>query len=548
MKMKRRIFYTFLILIMLGCNNEEFFEEERPAQAPWQTVDEFEFAVSGAYGLAVNAGWSSFVISDIVAEFIQSDLMYFSQNQEAWPVNDFINRQTGERSLPMEEAFVNCYKVIGACNAGLDFYYENNQDPFPSATSTEKEHNVDRIAGELHFLRAFSNFSNVKRHCPQYNPDQPNDDKILPLRMTFPTGLDNVTNPYFATTQEMYDTIIYDLQIAKELLPEEFNSTHHPSYQYHSRATQWAAAFLLGEVYFQMQNWDAALDEFNYVIEESNFALEPEPINIFNKDEMPLESPELIWYIDYTDPIRNIYGPQRITHLSKNHYPATGGGRGDNWSICPWNQFSLSTSALAAAGWMADPVNGDYTETDAARFDKRYNQIYYRMEGYSADPTVDFTKYRIDAKYSAIDRPIVYSDKYFRAPIGMKSLFPIMRLAEAYLSRAIIRFMQNDKEGAASDLNMIRARAWDEAAAGSAYRPVTASEITAEMIHNERIKELATEGDRLYYLMALSLPIGPGDRGPDVLNKVINPPYENYYWRIDQTELDFKNSNDENGG
>lgn len=541
MNMKRILIYI-TILIIAGCDNEAFFEEERPAQPPWQTVEEFEFAASGAYGLAVNSGWGNFISNDRVMEFIQSDLMYFSQNQEAYPVNDFLNRQTGEISSPMEEAFRNCYKVIGACNAGLDFYYEHDQDPFPEASSAQKEHNIDRIAGELHFLRAFSNFSNVKRHCPQYQPGQPNDDRLLPLRMTFPTGLDNVTNPYFATTQEMYDTIIYDLNRAKELLPEEFNGTHHPSYQYHSRATRYAAAFLLGRVYFQMRNWQKAEEEFSYVIEQGDFSLEPEPIDIFNKDELNLESNELIWYIDYTDPIRNIYGPQRLTHLSKNHYPATGGGRGENWSICPWNQFSLSRSALDAAGWMADPLNGDYTETETARQDKRYNQIYYRMEGYSPDPTVDPTTYRIDAKYSAIDRPIVYSDKYYRAPIGLKSLLPMMRLAEAYLTRSIIRFRLNDQAGAAADLNQVRERAWDQEIAGVPYTPINGNEITEDMIHAERIKELATEGGRIYYLMALSLPIGPGDRDQNILNRVIEPPYENYYWMIDQTELDFKNA------
>ncbi|MGK7393724.1 MAG: RagB/SusD family nutrient uptake outer membrane protein [Candidatus Cyclobacteriaceae bacterium M3_2C_046] len=538
----KRILIYITILIIAGCDNEAFFEEERPAQPPWQTVEEFEFAASGAYGLAVNSGWGNFISNDRVMEFIQSDLMYFSQNQEAYPVNDFLNRQTGEISSPMEEAFRNCYKVIGACNAGLDFYYEHDQDPFPEASSAQKEHNIDRIAGELHFLRAFSNFSNVKRHCPQYQPGQPNDDRLLPLRMTFPTGLDNVTNPYFATTQEMYDTIIYDLNRAKELLPEEFNGTHHPSYQYHSRATRYAAAFLLGRVYFQMRNWQKAEEEFSYVIEQGDFSLEPEPIDIFNKDELNLESNELIWYIDYTDPIRNIYGPQRLTHLSKNHYPATGGGRGENWSICPWNQFSLSRSALDAAGWMADPLNGDYTETETARQDKRYNQIYYRMEGYSPDPTVDPTTYRIDAKYSAIDRPIVYSDKYYRAPIGLKSLLPMMRLAEAYLTRSIIRFRLNDQAGAAADLNQVRERAWDQEIAGVPYTPINGNEITEDMIHAERIKELATEGGRIYYLMALSLPIGPGDRDQNILNRVIEPPYENYYWMIDQTELDFKNA------
>jgi hypothetical protein len=537
--MKNLKYFLLSLFLMMGCNNDEFFELEHPAQDPWQSVEEFEFAAVAPYGLAFNNSWDNFYISDVVLEFIQSDLMHFSGNQEGYTVNEFINRQTTERALQMETAFENCYKVIGSCNAGLDFYYSNDGDPFPEASLQDKRQNVDRIAGELHFMRAFANFANVRRHAPQYDPDGSNDDRLLPLRVSFPENLEQATKPYFATTAEIYTHILEDLQKAKELLPETYNSAQHPSYRY-GRATRFTSAALLARVLFQMRNWDAALEELNYIIDQGPFTLEPEPIDLYNKQDLGTASNELIWYIDYSDPIRGVhYGPKKATLFTKNHYPATNGGRGENWSICPWNQFSLSSSALAQTGWMVNPLQGNYTETDAAIADKRYRQVYYRMEGFSSDVNADPTLYRTDQKYSNLARPVVYGDKYYRAPVGMNGFVPIIRLAEMYLSRSIIRLMKNDPTGAAADLNMVRNRAWDESVGGP-FQPVTAQDITAELIHTERIKELAFEGDRLYYLMALGLPVGPGDRGEDVPNRVLEAPYQEYYWMISQDELDFK--------
>jgi hypothetical protein len=101
-------------------------------------------------------------------------------------------------------------------------------------------------------------------------------------------------------------------------------------------------------------------------------------------------------------------------------------------------------------------------------------------------------------------------------------------LAEVYLTRSIIRYNNNDKVGAASDLNVVRNRA--------GLVSINANAITADMIHNERIKEMATEnGDRTYYLIGLQLPIGIGDRNPSDFSPVM-PPYAEYYWQVPVVE------------
>jgi hypothetical protein len=138
-----------------------------------------------------------------------------------------------------------------------------------------------------------------------------------------------------------------------------------------------------------------------------------------------------------------------------------------------------------------------------------------------------------------ITRPVIFVDKYYRTPIGMKCLVPIMRIAEMYLTRSVLLFKKGDLAGAAADLNVVRQRAWDSKT-GGAYIPVTAATITEEMIHSERIKELAGEEFRLDYVQALRMTLGPGDRDNSFANRVIEAPYSAMFWRIPQTEEDFK--------
>jgi len=110
-----------------------------------------------------------------------------------------------------------------------------------------------------------------------------------------------------------------------------------------------------------------------------------------------------------------------------------------------------------------------------------------------------------------------------------------------YLTRSIIRFIEGDLDGAADDLNVVRKRAWDPVTAGIPYEAsdhyVTSENITEQMIHLERIRELAFEGDWLIYCENLELPLLPGDREN---TEEIHPPYTNLYWIIPQAELDFR--------
>lgn len=77
--------------------------------------------------------------------------------------------------------------------------------------------------------------------------------------------------------------------------------------------------------------------------------------------------------------------------------------------------------------------------------------------------------------------------------------WPVMRLAETYLFRAEARFRQNDFEGAADDINVLRDRAFKAARAASGndeLGSVDAADITLDFILDERARELISEENR----------------------------------------------------
>jgi len=49
--MKNIIQFTliFMILGVLSCNNDEFFERERPTESPWLDVESYDYSVLGVY-------------------------------------------------------------------------------------------------------------------------------------------------------------------------------------------------------------------------------------------------------------------------------------------------------------------------------------------------------------------------------------------------------------------------------------------------------------------------------------------------------------------
>ncbi len=110
-----------------------------------------------------------------------------------------------------------------------------------------------QILAEAHFLRALAYFELVRGWGP------------VPLRLTETRGLDAVAAPR-ASEDEVYAQIIADAQVAEKDLPEvQAEGT--------GRASKWAAKMLLAQVHLTRENWTAARDLAEEVINSSLFSL-----------------------------------------------------------------------------------------------------------------------------------------------------------------------------------------------------------------------------------------------------------------------------------
>lgn len=528
--------FLFLMTGISACDHDDFFELTNPPEFPWLNITEFERAAVSPYNYSFYSDWGGhFFMGDRVIMDGLTDIIYHIPGSSAnYPVNEVYNRQTNVEIQRANVSFAAGYRAIGLINAALDFYYGEDENPFPQASAADIQHNLKRIVGELHFMRAYAYFHHTLRHCPAPGDPEFETEKILPLRLDF-TDAEAALNAEFVSTSAIYDVILEDLNIAIDMLPEGFiDGLHHPSYQY-GRANRFVARAILSRVLFRLGKWDEALQQLNIIIDESGdrFSLDQDPIEAFNRSDAS-KGNEVIWKALYYD---NEMGrsPADATLFTFLDYRAINGGHGEYFRRSTWHTYSMTNSVAKQFGWMDEELN----ETDAARRDKRYQQIYHRLEGNRGNILDDPGVY--EQQYTNVKEPRIWNDRYFRAPDGQYSNVPVVRLAEMYLTRSIIRYENGNHQGAADDLNMVRRRAWDADVAGIEYDAseefVTTATITSDMIHLERMKELGFEGDRLYYLQALRLPLPPGDREGIA---EIPFPHAGLYWPIPQREQDFR--------
>jgi hypothetical protein len=315
----------------------------------------------------------------------------------------------------------------------------------------------------------------------------------------------------------VYDLILSDLLLAKELLPLKFDaSKHHPSYEV--RANQFAAASMLVRTYLQRGEFDKAKAECDYIIDQNNgeYDLSEDPLVAFSKSDLS-RGREVIFYAPFYDVNRD-----SPNHLSVHNQTWSG-------SATPWVETHMALSTVKRLGFMTDPKN-DTTLNIAAKRDKRFLQLMSVRYPQNQHLSTQLFETRAGVR----DYTTIITNKYYRGPSGLFTNVPLIRLAEIYLTRSILRLKSGDANGAAADLNVVRQRAWD-VAIGGAYVPVTGGSITEQLINDERVIEMLNEGDRIDYLRGIKAPIPQGDRGSST------DPYtsENFVWSIPAIELNF---------
>jgi hypothetical protein len=512
MKIYKKIIRTCCLVLatfwISACDN--YFELDRPIQFPWQNAKELELAVREGYLHLSNDPWFNPMGSLSLVQFGQSDIVRLLP--EAIQGNNYATQYYNRTyaSAPSDkevaETFRFLYYIITNNNAALQLLNDAEnagKDPFDGMVAADREL-VKRYKGELYFMRGVAYWYLARLYAPPLDPNGSNDSRHFVLRTDYVTSAEGLKEPKLGSVAEVWAQIQADFEKAKDLLPESYVTSET---QPKGRANKFAASAMLSRVFFITGQHAKAKTECDFVLSSSMYDLSQDPIVAFNRTGAE-SAREVIWETAYVNPSTRFDRTPGI--YGKNLY--NNNNRGGDYST-----YTMAYSALKEMGWMADGLKGDYTEVPAAKNDKRYTQLYKRYEEYGApggDPNAT----------CKVARPEVWVDKYFRSSNGRYSNRPMIRLAELYLTRSILRFNAGDTQGAADDLNVVRRRA--------GLSDISAATITANLIHSERTKELASEhGDRTYYLIGLRLPLGIGDRNPSQFTPV-SAPYSDYYWAV----------------
>ncbi|WP_114748230.1 RagB/SusD family nutrient uptake outer membrane protein [Pleomorphovibrio marinus] len=469
-------------LISYSCNDTVWLEDVGTVSngfvEPRNTMD-LEQLVNGALWVAGGEGGfrgihgNQAIYSATIADAgkLMDGLGVVGQDAIDWYNRDFSNNAHAQPTRNWQAG----YAVLLAANAVIDWVEENG--PFEDANT----HWTPRILGEAHWLRAWVNFAMVRIFAPPYGAN--NEFPAIILKDRMPSGA--FDNPGLSSVEEIYQQILFDLDRALELLPEQYSPDRDPP-AFVDRQDRMAAHFLAMRVYFQMRDWQRAEEHADVVLNSGRFPLDQDPIEAWNKDQFGDKGNEVVFQYVTSGPQTNWKPPVISRWLGY----ADPNGRWNFSNFFNNNQImSLSEHFKTITGW------NDHEE---AMNDKRYSQLFLSFEA-GEDPR---------PVYQALNQREVWAHKWYRAGEAEASnrvaSLPLMRSAEAYLTRAFLRFMGGNDGGAREDLNVVRRRAGLEDYTGA---------LSAEVIEVERMKELVFEDDRLYYLQATQQEIPNGDRG-----------------------------------
>ena len=524
------------IAVAASCNKDKFFEVTRPQEPQWVSTVTFDQGLSAVYYNMIYAIQASPQMMDY-AESGVSQLL--PGTTTGAPYNEMYNRLFNQNHGQTDGIWTRCYAAITLCNAAIQLDQDNNGNPFNLAVNgSDYQDNYVRQVGENYFCRAYSYFL-LQRHFAQpYVQGGSNDIAYIPLKTKVPDSRAEVLDEKLGTNEEVYNQIIADLKVAKDKLPAAYNSaTMLPTY-ITGRANKYTASALLAKVLFLKGDLAGAKAEMDFIINEAEstgrYQLE-DPFEAFNKNVVADIPKESIWEWNTGDP--SITSASNYAYwgwvISLQDRDADNFGRGPapGMSKSTVSQFTLSYWMLDKMGWMTDPLHGDYTLTQTAKNDLRFQELYYYLLPYKANATpAEYFTHETLVAHNQVNTAQIYIDKYYRGGPGdgRFTKFPIIRLAEMYLDRAWIRWKTGDLPGAAADMNKI----WNRANPANPDK-YTADNVTHDAIFVEYMKELAGEGNTLDFMEATQMPIPAGDR---VGVAAVPAPYTGWKWEVPAAE------------
>jgi hypothetical protein len=429
------------------------------------------------YGSFIIAGQGANGGSDISA----SDENFFTTMRALWNLQEIttdeaicawgdvgiadLNTQTWSPSNPFLTAL---YQRLG-----LSITYAND---FIRMTKDSDDAKLQQYNAEARFLRAMAYFWFMDLFGnPPFTTEDDQVGKFYPEQIQ---------------RAQLFDYVVAELKDIETLLPEPGNS-----YPQADKGAAWmllARVYLNAEVYTGTAMWSECKEYCDKVINSGAYALASDYRHNFSADNHYGSNPEMIfaWEQDgvntqgFVGTTFIIESSSDSEYLRAEDYHGLTSNTNWNGNRARKDFMNIIVDTLATYGGPIDMTDVHFSKCP----DKRvYLKMKKSLDIPSASSSGDYGvgNYKFTALNHDGSQPANYNEAYACTD------FPIFRLADAYLMRAESEFNMGNAGPAVADINMIRERAY-----GNTDGNITADELTAQFILDERAREFYYEGQR----------------------------------------------------
>ncbi len=356
---------------------------------------------------------------------------------------------------------------------GLSITYAND---FISLTAGDDDPQVVQYNAEARFLRALAYYWFMDLFGnPPFTTEEDGVGKFYPEQIQ---------------RAQLFDYIVAELKELENILPEPGNS-----YPQADKGAAWmllARVYLNAEVYTGTAHWDDCKTYCNKVITSGAYALNTDYRHNFTADNHYAANSEMIFAWEQ-DGI-NTQGAVGTTFIIESSSDATyiraedyhGLTSNTNWNgnRARKDFMNILVDTLATYGGPIDMTDVEFSQAKDKRvFMKMKRSIDIPSASSSGDYGIGV--YKFTAKNADGSQANNYNAEFASTD------FPVFRLADAYLMRAESEFNLGNSGPAVADINIIRERAY-----GNTDGNITADELTAQFILDERAREFYYEAQR----------------------------------------------------
>ena len=463
--MKRNITYLISIVVSLTMllSSCELQRTPKDSLSAEQSLNDFADAQAWnagfLSGLRTITRGANDMLQDVQADQLNPSITYGNYMSGAYNWTSF-----SASDMHLSEVYSSYYERIRNINFALPKIEEvkiTDKDPDMKAMN---EHILNGILGTAHFAKAYYYQNLAIRFGRPYKAASADTDLCVPLIVESPGD----PQPPRATNRQVYDQIFADIAQAKKYL------ANHPGMPMADEVTLDAVKALEARTYFYMEDYAKAYATAKELTDAGTYLLSaPDPMSFMQMWQASSSSEEILQMsierTTETPDILNYYGPVQAKE-----------------------GVFLNQPDFLPTQWMVD-LYSDKDLRKAVYFeDQRF--FYINMEY----PVTVISKFKGDMVYAIHVGPeFEHWGGYF--PTG-ESKPKIFRIAEMYLIVAESAYETGNESDALKYINALKvSRGLDEISlSGTALR---------DAIREERTRELAYEGFRLWDLRRWGLPV-----------------------------------------